>query len=173
MARARLLSLPAVVALALAPAACAGGGDGPAPREVGTAVVVDVVDGDTVEVRVDGRVEAVRLLGIDTPETVDPHRPVGCFGPEASARTAELLPVGTAVSLERDVEGRDHFGRLLAYVFRAGDGTFVNEALVAEGYAEVLVIDPNRAYADRLRAAEAAARAAGAGLWGSCPDAGR
>lgn len=138
-----------------------------------SARVVDVVDGDTVEVAVGGRTESVRLLGIDTPETVDPDRPVGCFGPEASARTAALLPEGTEVVLERDVEGRDHFGRLLAYVFRADDDAFVNEVLVAEGFAEVLVIEPNGAYAPRLRAAESAARAAGAGLWGSCPDAGR
>jgi micrococcal nuclease len=135
--------------------------------------IVHVVDGDTVEVAVGGRTESVRLLGIDTPETVDPDRPVGCFGPEASARTAELLPEGTEVVLERDVEGRDHFGRLLAYVFRADDSAFVNEVLVAEGFAEVLVIEPNGAYADRLRLAETSARASGAGLWGSCLDAGR
>ena len=134
--------------------------------------VVAVVDGDTVEVAVGGRTERVRLLGIDTPETVDPDRPVGCFGPEASARTAALLPDGTEVVLERDVEGRDHFGRLLAYVFRADDDTFVNEVLVAEGYAEVLVIEPNGAYAERLRTAESSARASGAGLWGSCPSGG-
>ena len=114
----------------------------------------------------------MRLLGIDTPETVDPDRPVECFGPEASALTAELLPDGTEVQLERDDEGRDHFGRLLAYVFRADDDTFVNEALLAEGYAEVLVIEPNGAYADRLRQAESSARASGAGLWGSCPASG-
>ena len=134
--------------------------------------IVAVVDGDTVEVSLGGRNERVRLLGIDTPETVDPDRPVGCFGPEASARTAELLPDGTEVQLQRDVEGRDHFGRLLAYVFRADDDTFVNEVLLAEGYAEVLVIEPNGAYADRLRDAESSARASGAGLWGACPPSG-
>lgn len=145
----------------------------PAPSGGEPARVVAVVDGDTVEVAVNGRTERVRLLGIDTPETVDPDRPVGCFGPEASARTTALLPEGTEVRLERDVEGRDHFGRLLAYVFRADDDAFVNEALVAEGFAEVLVIEPNGAYAAQLREAESAARATGAGLWGSCPDAGR
>jgi micrococcal nuclease len=145
----------------------------PPPASPGApARVVDVVDGDTVEVAVGGRTESVRLLGIDTPETVDPDRPVGCFGPEASARTEALLPEGTEVRLERDVEGRDHFGRLLAYVFRADDDTFVNEVLLAEGFAEVLVIEPNGAYADRLRAAESSARSSGAGLWGSCTDAG-
>ena len=160
MVRALALSIGVLAgACAVAPTA------GPAEP----ARIVAVVDGDTVEVSLGGRSERVRLLGIDTPETVDPDRPVGCFGPEASARTAELLPDGTEVQLQRDVEGRDHFGRLLAYVFRADDDTFVNEVLLAEGYAEVLVIEPNGAYAARLRQAESSARASGAGLWGSCP----
>ena len=161
-------------ALALCTAALAGAcAARPTAAPAEPARIVSVVDGDTVDVDLGGRTERVRLLGIDTPETVDPDRPVGCFGPEASARTAALLPEGTEVRLERDVEGRDHYGRLLAYVFRADDDAFVNEALVAEGYAEVLVIEPNGAYADRLRSAESAARATGTGLWGSCPDAGR
>lgn len=157
-------------------AACGSGGTPSTPPATGAATVVDIVDGDTIDVEVGGRTERVRLLGIDTPESVDPDRPVECFGPEASARTAQLLPIGAAITLERDAEGRDRFGRLLAHVFVADapDGsTSVNEVLLSEGYAEVLVIEPNRAYADRYRAAEASARAAGAGLWGSCPDAGR
>jgi micrococcal nuclease len=162
-----------VRALALGTAALVGAcAAAPTAGPVEPARIVTVVDGDTVDVALGGRTERVRLLGIDTPETVDPDRPVGCFGPEASARTAELLPDGTEVQLERDVEGRDHFGRLLAYVFRADDDTFVNEVLLAEGYAEVLVIEPNGAYADRLRQAESSARSAGAGLWGSCPAGG-
>jgi micrococcal nuclease len=128
-----------------------------------------VIDGDTIEVRVSGRVERVRLLGIDTPESVDPDRPVECHGPEASAFTRQLLPDGTIVRLERDAEARDHFDRLLAYVFRADDGLFVNEAIVAAGEAEILIIDPNHAYATQLGAAADAARATGAGLWGGCP----
>ena len=83
-----------------------------------------------------------RLLGIDTPETVHPERPVECFGPEASARTAALVPPGTAVRLERDVEARDRYDRVLVYVFRAADGLFVNRALVEEGYARTLWIPP-------------------------------
>ena len=81
--------------------------------------VVQVIDGDTVVARVDGRDEHVRLIGIDTPETVDPKRPVMCFGPEASAETHQLLPAGTPVRLVHDVEARDAYGRLLAYVYRA------------------------------------------------------
>ena len=127
-----------------------------------------VVDGDTVVIHLGGRDEHVRLIGIDTPETVDPRKPVQCFGKEASRRTAALLPRGTGVRLERDVEARDRFGRLLAYVFRVDDGTFVNLALAEEGYALSLTIPPNVAYADRFAAAVADARHAGRGLWGAC-----
>ena len=135
-------------------------------------VVVRVVDGDTLVGAVpDVGEEKVRLIGIDTSESVDPRRPVECFGKEASARLAALLPEGTEVRLERDVEGRDRFGRLLAYVYRAGDGTFVNLALAEEGYAQPLSIPPNVAYAPRFTAAAAAARDARRGLWSACPDA--
>lgn len=137
--------------------------------EDGAATVLEVVDGDTIEVEVGGSTEVVRLLGIDTPETVHPTKPVECFGPEASARADELLPPGTTVRLERDQEARDHFGRLLAYVHRRDDDAFVNEVLVLEGFAEVLIIEPNHAHASRLLAAQAAARGAGLGRWGACP----
>jgi len=130
--------------------------------------VVDVVDGDTVVARVDGHDEHVRLIGIDTPETVDPDRPVMCFGPEASAETHRLLPDGTKVRLVRDVEARDVYGRLLAYVYNATDGTFVNLALAQGGFADVLAIPPNTAHGDELRAAVADAKDAGRGLWGRC-----
>lgn len=135
-------------------------------------VVARVVDGDTLVVAMPGAGdEKVRLIGIDTPESVDPRRPVECFGKEASARLAALLPVGTEVRLERDVEGRDRYGRLLAYVYRSSDATFVNLALAEEGYAQPLSIPPNIAYATRFAAAAAAAREAGRGLWSACPDA--
>ena len=130
--------------------------------------VARVVDGDTVVLRLGGHDEHVRLIGIDTPETVDPRKPVQCFGKEASNRTKALLPEGTEVRLERDVEARDRYGRLLAYVFRVDDGTFVNLALAEEGYALSLTIPPNVAYADRFAAAVADARRAGRGLWGAC-----
>jgi len=87
----------------------------------GLATVVGVVDGDTIEVEIAGRHELVRLIGIDTPETLHPDRPVECHGPEASAFTATLLPLGAQIRLERDLVGRDHFGRLLAYVHLAAD----------------------------------------------------
>ena len=130
--------------------------------------VVRVVDGDTLVAHLPGGDETVRLIGIDTPETVDPRKPVQCFGKEASHRTADLLPRGTAIRLERDVEGRDRYGRLLAYVYRVADGAFVNLTLAEEGYAQPLTIPPNVAYADRFAASAAETRAAGRGLWGAC-----
>jgi micrococcal nuclease len=110
----------------------------------------------------------VRLIGIDTPETVDPRRPVGCYGQEASARTKELLPPGTVVELVRDTEERDRYGRLLAYVHRARDGRFVNLELLRDGSAQLLTIPPNVAHTIELRTAERAARAEGRGLWSAC-----
>jgi micrococcal nuclease len=134
----------------------------------GAVRIVRVVDGDTVVARLPAGDEKVRLIGIDTPETVDPRKPVQCFGHEASDRTKALLPPGTAVRLERDVEARDRYGRLLAYVYRVRDGTFVNLALAEEGFAHPLTIPPNVAYASRFAAAAAAARTAGKGLWSAC-----
>jgi len=134
-------------------------------------VVTHVVDGDTIDLRLpDGSTDRARLLGIDTPETVKPNTPVQCFGPEASARTKALLPPGTDVLLQRDTEARDRYGRLLVYVWRRGDGLFVNRALVADGFARTLFIEPNHAYRSQLSTTAASARATGAGLWGSCPS---
>ena len=127
-----------------------------------------VVDGDTVDVRIDGRTERVRLIGINTPETKDPRRPVECYGPEASALTTLLLPAGTGVRLERDVEARDDYGRLLAYV-RRSDGLFVNLELARQGAAVVLSIRPNTAYAAVIAAAADEARRARSRAVGRVP----
>jgi len=131
-------------------------------------VVVREVDGDTIRARIAGREERVRFIGIDTPETKDPRKPVQCFGREAAARTARLLPPGTPLRLVRDVEERDQYGRLLAYVYRARDNLFVNLALARDGYAVTLTYPPNVAHADELAAAVAEARAADRGLWSAC-----
>ncbi len=149
-------------------AATPAGDPAPAPVIAANATVVTVVDGDTIEVRVRGQRERVRLLGIDTPETRDPRRPVMCFGREATEFLASLLPRGTPIRLALDVEARDVYGRLLAYVERATDGVFVNGALAAGGYADTLVIAPNHARAAELEAAVRDARRAGRGLWGAC-----
>lgn len=135
----------------------------------GRATVMRVVDGDTVDLWVGRRPETARLLGIDTPETVDPGAPVGCYGPEASARVKELLPEGTVVVLARDVEARDRYGRLLVYLTRARDDLFVNRSLLADGFARPLSIAPNEAHRAELARVSAEARAAGRGLWGACP----
>jgi micrococcal nuclease len=141
----------------------------PGPVDDGSATVVRILDGDTAIMAIDGAEESVRFLGIDTPEIAHPDQPEECFGPEAASRTSELIPPGTEVHLERDLEARDRYDRLLAYVHRSADDLFVNEALVREGYADTLVFEPNTAHAADLAGARADARDAGRGLWGSCP----
>ena len=130
------------------------------------ATVIHVVDGDTVIVRLrNGELEKIRLLGVDTPEVVDPRKPVQCFGPAASAYTKSRL-TGRRVSLELDAEPRDKYGRLLAYVIV--DGHRHNDELLERGYARLLVIPPNGSHARTMLREELAARAAGRGLWGEC-----
>jgi micrococcal nuclease len=162
--------------LAVSVGAC-GDGTGAPDRPIGAtgasavepnAVVERTVDGDTIDVDIDGRRERVRLIGIDTPETKRPDSPVECFGPEASEFTASLLPPGTPVRLERDVVGRDDYGRLLAYVYRADDGLFVNREIVRRGYARPLTYPPNVAHAEGFVEAARAADAADEGLWAGC-----
>ncbi len=138
----------------------------------GEATVIDVIDGDTIEVSIGGKAERVRLLGIDAPESVHPTVPVQCFGPEASAELKALLPAGTEVRVERDVESRDRYERLLLYVYRADDGLFVNQWLVSTGLADVVVYEPNSALAGALSTAKRAARSRPVGLWQHCdgPD---
>jgi micrococcal nuclease len=152
--------------LALALAGC--GASAPAPR-AGQAVgqVARVVDGDTVQVRLDGRRERVRYIGVDTPESVKPGSPVQCFAKRASAFNSHLV-AGERVRLVTDAERRDRYGRLLAYVYRVRDGLFVNAELVRRGYARTLTISPNVAHAAELRRLAAAARRTGRGLWSAC-----
>ena len=166
MARPHLLIL--IVAFLTSLGALAGCRAAPAASANGVATVDEVTDGDTIQVSIGGHHEAVRFLGIDTPETHHPTKPVQCYGAEASARTADLLPVGSRVKLVRDVEARDRYDRLLAYVYRAEDDLFVNLSLVTEGYADTLAIAPNDAHTVELSAARNQARAAGAGLWSTC-----
>jgi micrococcal nuclease len=136
----------------------------PGPGAV-AAPVVRVVDGDTIVVRLDGRQQRVRYTGMNTPESVDPRRPVQCFGKEAAVRNRQLVE-GKAVWLEKDVSETDRFGRLLRYV--SVDGVLVNAALVAEGYAHAVTYPPDVRYAERFRALERGAREARRGLWGGC-----
>jgi micrococcal nuclease len=128
--------------------------------------VVRIVDGDTLVVT--GGVR-VRLIGINTPEAVDPRRPVECFGKEASAALARLVPAGTPVRLSYDVERTDEFGRTLAYLYRKSDGLFVNAALVEQGYAQPMTFPPNVAHAGEFATLAGRARDRNDGLWGACP----
>jgi micrococcal nuclease len=129
------------------------------------ATVTRVVDGDTAEVRLGGREEDVRYIGIDTPESVAPGQPVECFGRRASAANERLVE-GRRVRLVFDDERRDQYGRLLAYVY-VGD-VFVNARLVRRGLARTLTISPNTDRAGLLDRLEQAAGNAGRGLWGAC-----
>ncbi len=159
----------AIIALWALLAACSSSGRTGAPSNAaGAAVVVRPIDGDTIEVRIAGARERVRLIGMDTPESVARDRPVECFGTKAKERMAELLPPGTPVRLERDVEARDRYGRLLAYVFRTSDSVHINLLLVQEGYAEARPFEPNVTRQAELDRAEAEAKAAHRGLWPVC-----
>ena len=133
--------------------------------EMQRAVVTEVVDGDTIHVQIGARTEIIRLLGVNTPETHHPTKPVECFGPEASAYTTARL-TGRTVRLEDDVEPRDIYGRRLAYVYL--DGHRFNDELLEKGYARLLVIPPNGSHSRTMLAEELAAKRAGVGLWGEC-----
>ncbi len=137
------------------------------------ATVLRVVDGDTVDVEGAGRRVRLRLIGLNTPETVDPRRPVQCFGHEASAQAKALLPVGAAVQLETDPSqgDRDRYGRLLVYVFLL-DGRNFAEVMIGEGYGFEYTFRLPYRYQAQFQAAQREARASGRGLWapGACRE---
>ena len=162
-----------LVCIAALTTACGSGSPPPTASTASTtlrvnATMLSVVDGDTIDVNIGGHRERVRLIGIDTPETKKPNTPVQCFGPEATKFTKSLLPPDVPLHLERDVVGRDDFERVLAYVYLAGDGRFVNLAIIRQGYARPLTIPPNVAHADEFVAAARVAQADNIGLWGGC-----
>ncbi len=163
--------LAAALALLVLAAACSRGkatSTSHRPASAGSARVVRVIDGDTIVVELGGCQEHVRLLGIDTPESVKPGTPPECFSHQASNATKAILAPGTAVRLTRDVEARDAYGRLLAYVYLDRGNRFVNLILVERGDAGLLTYPPNTTHAPELSAAQAQARAGGRGLWSSC-----
>jgi micrococcal nuclease len=132
--------------------------------------VVDVVDGDTIKVDINGAIYTVRYIGIDTPETVHPTVPIEWMGPESSAANKDLV-AGKEVVLERDVSETDQYGRLLRYVWIDGGDAWllVNLELVRLGFANASTWPPDVAYQELFRDAEADARDAGVGLWGATP----
>lgn len=164
----RVLGAIAVVAVATLTASGCDLHRTAAPRPAGEAVVEKIVDGDTLDVDLSGKTERVRLLGIDTPETVDENRPVQCYGREASAYLSQLLPKGSVVRLERDTEARDRFGRLLVYLYRVDDGLFVNAALLEGGFATTLSIAPNTMRAHDFEVIRLQSQREKRGMWGVC-----
>ncbi len=145
---------------------------GSSPDLATGATVSKVIDGDTIEIVLNRKNLRVRLLGVDAPESVHPQLPIQCFGQEASTALSNLLPPGTQVEIERDVQAQDHFDRFLLYVYRADDGLFVNQWLVENGLADESHYEPNVAKRTMLRQAKRRARSGSIGLWGSCdgPD---
>ncbi|MFH0873458.1 MAG: thermonuclease family protein [Candidatus Komeilibacteria bacterium] len=136
-----------------------------------TYAIVSVTDGDTFKVSIDGKTETVRAIGIDTPETVDPRKPVQCFGVEASKR-AKVLLTGKRVKLQADPtqDNRDKYSRLLRYAWLE-DGTFFNLTMVADGYAVEYTYQTPYQYQQEFKRAEADARTKKLGLWAdnACP----
>lgn len=130
--------------------------------------ILTVIDGDTVDIELDGQTERVRLIGVNTPETKHPTKPIECFGPEASAYMTQLLPKGTDVRIERDTEARDRYGRMLLYLYRDSDNLFINLDLISRGYGTPMSIEPNTFHRNDFVHAAALAEATNVGLWKAC-----
>lgn len=148
------LSVAALLALGLATAAC-GSDD--------VATVTRVVDGDTIRVEVDGEEIPVRLLNLDTPEKDGPYTEAECLGEDATDFLAGLLPPGTEVRLEADVEPLDRYDRHLAGVFL--DDVLVNAEIARQGLGVPLLVEPNDRFHADVVAAHEEARTAGRGLY--------
>lgn len=130
-------------------------------------LVVKVVDGDTFKLE---NGATVRMVGVDTPETKDPRRPVGCFGKEASSETKSLIE-GKVVILQKDVSETDKYKRLLRYVYlplENGETLFINDYLIREGFATVLTYPPDVKYTEQFLEAQKDAKLNNRGLWGRC-----
>jgi micrococcal nuclease len=125
--------------------------------------VIRVVDGDTIIVDFNESNERVRFIGIDTPETVHPEKQVQPFGLEASQYVKDNLE-GKKVGLEFDIQERDRYGRLLAYIWI--DGKMLNDELLKEGLAKISTFPPNVKYVERFRRTEEKAREEMKGIWG-------
>lgn len=139
-------------------------------RQLVQAKVTKVFDGDTIEVQfMDGHRAKVRYLGVDTPETVDPNRPIGCFGFPASNLNKQLVDKKT-VYLEKDISDMDKYDRLLRYVYLRQNQSWilVNDYLIRNGMGTVLSLPPDDRLTPRLLLAEQEARSQRRGLWKKC-----
>lgn len=155
---------------ALPPGAAPPSGALPAAVPIATehGVVTHIVDGDTLDVTLSGTRTRIRLLNVDTPETVKPDTPVECMGPQASARLAQLAPVGSTVGLAFDVERLDQYGRTLATVITPS-GQNASEVLADEGLGIAVKYGANIVGYATVVAAQQHAKAAGLGLYsGAC-----
>lgn len=139
----------------------------PPEQNFETAQVINVVDGDTIDVLLNGAEYRVRYILVDTPETKHPTKGVQPFGPEASEANRQMVE-GQTVYLEKDVSNTDRYDRLLRYVYLP-DGRMVNEELLRLGLAQVATFPPDVKYVDRFTAVQREAQAAGVGLWGATP----
>lgn len=152
--------------------------DGAEPRELPDdaeeMIVHKVVDGDTLQLTYpdDDWYYVTRIIGINAPESVKPNSPVECYGPEASDRLKELLPVGSVVYVTQDVSDEDQYGRRLRHVWIRDADTdeafLVSEILVRGGYADAREYRPDDEYDDELADAEDEARDDDLGMWGAC-----
>ena len=137
----------------------------PNPPQPGLYHVTKVIDGDTLAINMDGKKETLRLIGINTPETVDPRKPVECFGKAASNKAKELLE-NQNVKIETDPSQneRDKYDRLRACVYRE-DGLFFNKYMIEEGYAHEYTYNLPYQYQNEFKTAEALAKENKKGLW--------
>lgn len=138
------------------------------PTAETSGVVERVIDGDTLDIAFGENSVRVRLIDIDTPEFGRDGDPDECWAHEATAALEQMLPASSRVHVVRDVVARDHYGRLLAYLFTTTDNLFINKELVTRGHARVLEIKPNTAYLSEMRDAAAFARRSKLGLWRAC-----
>lgn len=137
-----------------------------APEQYYSTTVSELVDGDTIVAPIAGKDWNIRLIGIDTPEAS--AREQECGGAEATAFLAMMIPPGTPILLTRDIETYDIYDRLLAYVFRASDGLFVNLEMAKSGMASELSFDTNGRFLAHFKRAESEAKQNGIGVWGQC-----
>lgn len=137
------------------------------PKKVAQVKVLEVIDGDTIVVNLNGKKEKVRFVLVDTPETKHPTKPVQPFGPEASAFTKKQLS-GQTIDLEFDVQERDKYGRVLAYIWKGNE--LFNVTLLEKGFARVAVFPPNTRYMDQFKEVEKIAKEKKQGLWSAEND---
>lgn len=154
--------------------------DGAQPHKLPTnaekMIVRRVVDGDTVQLTYPNdtwnHYYVTRIVGINAPESVKPNSPVECYGPEASKRLKELLPVGSVVYAERDVTDEDQYGRRLRHIWildaDTNEAFLVSEILVRGGYADARQYRPDDLFDGELSSAEKDAQHDNTGLWGAC-----